>query len=202
MKKLISVLCGASALLVAAPAAATVDVVEAPTGYFVPDDTQLYNSPYYRYGGSWDWTHGAIAPGFATASLYIAAFDVDDGTDGGFPPEIDNIYAMDNGAWTLLGILDQTSSDNWTYTTFDLGANFFDDIAAGLQVRVDIDVGDTGWALALSKSVLTTDGEAPPPPTPGAVPEPATWLLMMLGFGLVGGVLRSQRRQKLTVSYS
>lgn len=36
----------------------------------------------------------------------------------------------------------------------------------------------------------------------GAVPEPATWLLMMLGFGLVGGALRSQRRQKLTVSYS
>ncbi len=35
-----------------------------------------------------------------------------------------------------------------------------------------------------------------------AVPEPATWLMMILGFGLVGGVLRSQRREKLTVSYS
>jgi hypothetical protein len=35
-----------------------------------------------------------------------------------------------------------------------------------------------------------------------AVPEPATWLMMILGFGLVGGVMRSQRRQKLTVSYS
>lgn len=40
------------------------------------------------------------------------------------------------------------------------------------------------------------------PPPPPAVPEPGTWLMMILGFGLVGGVLRSQRRQKLTVSYS
>lgn len=36
----------------------------------------------------------------------------------------------------------------------------------------------------------------------GAVPEPATWLMMMLGLGLVGGAMRSQRRRKLTVSYS
>jgi PEP-CTERM motif len=36
----------------------------------------------------------------------------------------------------------------------------------------------------------------------GAVPEPATWAMMLLGFGFVGGALRSaKRRQKLTVSY-
>lgn len=35
-----------------------------------------------------------------------------------------------------------------------------------------------------------------------AVPEPATWLMMILGFGLVGGVMRSKRNEKLTVSYS
>jgi hypothetical protein len=39
-----------------------------------------------------------------------------------------------------------------------------------------------------------------PPP---AVPEPATWLMMILGFGLVGGVMRAnKRRENLTVSYS
>ncbi|OBX18036.1 hypothetical protein A9995_13945 [Erythrobacter sp. QSSC1-22B] len=37
----------------------------------------------------------------------------------------------------------------------------------------------------------------------GAVPEPATWAMMLLGFGFVGGALRaSKRRQKLTVSYA
>lgn len=35
----------------------------------------------------------------------------------------------------------------------------------------------------------------------GGVPEPATWALMILGFGAVGGVLRQQRR-KVRVSYS
>ncbi|OYW47289.1 MAG: hypothetical protein B7Z33_01635 [Sphingomonadales bacterium 12-68-11] len=34
------------------------------------------------------------------------------------------------------------------------------------------------------------------PPTTGAVPEPATWLMMILGFGFVGALMRqrSQRR--------
>jgi hypothetical protein len=38
--------------------------------------------------------------------------------------------------------------------------------------------------------------------TPGlsAVPEPATWAMMILGFGLVGGVMR--RRQRQTVRYA
>ena len=33
----------------------------------------------------------------------------------------------------------------------------------------------------------------PRPPVIGAVPEPATWLLMMAGFGMVGFVLRLRR---------
>ena len=35
-----------------------------------------------------------------------------------------------------------------------------------------------------------------------AVPEPATWTLMLLGFGFVGGAMRSRKRQKVTVSYA
>lgn len=37
-------------------------------------------------------------------------------------------------------------------------------------------------------------------PTSG-VPEPATWAMMLLGFGAVGGAMR-RRRQKITVSYA
>ncbi len=37
----------------------------------------------------------------------------------------------------------------------------------------------------------------------GAVPEPATWAMMILGLGLVGGALRTaRRRQKATVAYA
>ncbi len=36
-----------------------------------------------------------------------------------------------------------------------------------------------------------------------AVPEPGTWAMMLLGFGFVGGAMRSaKRRQKVTVSYA
>lgn len=33
------------------------------------------------------------------------------------------------------------------------------------------------------------------PPPPPAVPEPATWLTMILGFGLVGGAMRREKRK-------
>lgn len=32
-------------------------------------------------------------------------------------------------------------------------------------------------------------------PDPGSVPEPATWAMLLMGFGLVGGSMRSARRQ-------
>jgi PEP-CTERM motif len=37
----------------------------------------------------------------------------------------------------------------------------------------------------------------------GAVPEPTTWAMMLLGFGFIGGAMRSaKRKQKVTVSYA
>jgi hypothetical protein len=35
-----------------------------------------------------------------------------------------------------------------------------------------------------------------------AVPEPATWAMMILGFGLVGGAMRSRQRQSVRVAYA
>jgi hypothetical protein len=37
---------------------------------------------------------------------------------------------------------------------------------------------------------------------PGAVPEPATWAMMLLGLGFVGGVLRTRRRQNRTAAHA
>lgn len=38
---------------------------------------------------------------------------------------------------------------------------------------------------------------------PGGVPEPATWAMMLLGFGLAGGALRAaKRRERVTVRYA
>lgn len=168
--------------------AATVDVVEAPTGFFVPTDAEKYDSPFYNYAGTWDWVHGAIAGAITTAELLIAAFDVDYSSG-----ELDEIFAMDNGIWTSLGFL-QGGNDIWAFTTFTLGSNFYDDIALGLQVKMNIDTTGAGWAVTLAKSVITTDGAAPPPPTPGAVPLPAAgWLL----FAGLGGLAALRRRKQV-----
>ena len=40
-----------------------------------------------------------------------------------------------------------------------------------------------------------TASAAPLPFVPGAIPEPASWAMLLTGFGLVGGALRQRRRQ-------
>jgi hypothetical protein len=50
---------------------------------------------------------------------------------------------------------------------------------------------------------LTWIGREINPATVGAVPEPATWAFMILGFGLIGGALRfRQQRLRVTAHYS
>lgn len=36
----------------------------------------------------------------------------------------------------------------------------------------------------------------------GAVPEPATWMMLLLGFGLIGGAMRSRKPQKANVQFA
>lgn len=185
----------AMAMAMATPAAAQVDTVSAPAGFFAPGAGDVLDRPYYRFGDQdWGWTHGAIGTAFASASLYISAYDVD-------WTEIDHIYAMDSGSWTLLGALAETGNTAFSYTGFSLGEQFFDDIATGLKVRVDIDAGKRGWALTLGKSVVAVDGKRPGSAVPG-VPEPSTWAMMIVGVGACGAALRRRRalRQRVTMT--
>jgi len=55
----------------------------------------------------------------------------------------------------------------------------------------------TGAASGLA---TVTFGTAPP--VQSAVPEPATWAMMIGGFGLAGGALRSARRRRGRLAYS
>ncbi len=161
-----------------------------PNTYFVPTDGQKFESPYYRWNGDdWGWTHGAIGGTITSASLNISAFDVD-ASQG----EVDKIFAMDDGSWVELGSL-AGNNDIWAFTNFVLGANFFNDINAGLQVKMAIDTGDDGWAVTLAKSSLSVDGGTLPPPVPG-VPEPETYAMMLAGLAAVGAIARRRRKQK------
>ena len=155
MKKVLVMVMGIIlALGMVAYAAPTTDTVQFPTGYFVPDQANTANAPYYRwYNEDWGWQHNPITGFSGNGSLYISAWDVD------APDEVDNIYALDGANWVLLGSL-LGNNNAWGYTTFALSADFNDDIALGLQVRIDIDSTHNSdvWAVSLAKSVLTVEG--------------------------------------------
>lgn len=174
---LVSLISGSAAF-----AAPITDTVQAPTGYFVPTDAQKNDfGTYWRYDDQdWDWQHSAIGGSFTTANLNISAYDVD-AAQG----EVDNIYLFDltSNDWVLLGALGGANSQ-WAFTDFSLGSQWFDEIAAGLKVKIDIDATDAGWYVTLAKSSLSLDGGILPDPDPNPVPEPATMLL--LGGGLLG----------------
>lgn len=191
MKYLLGALSASLFAVAGAASAATVNVVEYPTGFFAPDEEATYDYPYYRGAGDdWGWTHSAVAGAFSSATLSISAFDVDFAFG-----EVDEIYVYNNGVKQLLGTLNG-ASDIYSYTTFALTPDLFDDIASGLQVWMDIDTANAGWLVTLGKSVLSLDGGTLPPPNPGAVvPVPAA--LPLIGSALAGlfglGAVRRRR---------
>ena len=202
MKRRLFASCFAIALLLFAFSsvayAGIVDTIEAPTGYFAPDQESLYNDPYYRwYGEGWGWQHNPISGTITSATLNISAWDVDEATYM-WSGEVDNIYVFSSAIndWLLLGVL-QGRDNDWGYTTFTLAESLFADIALGLQVRMSIDVTNVGYGVALSKSVLSVDGGELPPPDPGQnpspTPEPGTVLLMGLGFAGLAAVRRFRK---------
>ena len=174
-----------------AQAAPITDTLEAPSLFFTPVGAET-TAPYYRGANEdWGWTHGAVAGGFTSALLNISAYDVD------APREIDRISAFDaaSNTWLVLGDL-LGASNIFSFTEFDIfafsGGVLIDDIEAGLQVQMDIDVAGQGWLVSLAKSVITTDGAPIGNPNPTPASAPALGGLMLLALG---GLLVNRRRK-------
>jgi hypothetical protein len=192
MKKLVILIAVGVMLTFGSFAYAVTDIIQAPTGYFVPSDADKYNETggyYRRQSQDWGWNHNIIGGTITTATLSISAYDVDYAGQPGLTGERDGVYAYDDGVKTFLGYL-AGSTDTWSYTTFTLSPAFYNDINSGLQVFFDIDMLGEGWAVSLAKSVLATEGSDIPGPEPGPVPEPLTMLLLGLGLTGLAGLRR------------
>ena len=105
-----------------------------------------------------------------------------------------------NAAYDLLG---DTSGHNHVYSTNYTGTSpLFAGVPVGTYVAfedlqfpgADFNYDDESFVFSNVSSVVS-----------GAVPEPATWALMIAGFGLIGGAMRranGQRRTKVRVTYA
>ncbi|WP_296721216.1 PEPxxWA-CTERM sorting domain-containing protein [Erythrobacter sp.] len=91
---------------------------------------------------------------------------------------------------------DQEFSHSFILTLAELSA-LANDGQINLNVNYAFGVSSSLSANPFITASLRFPSEA------GAVPEPAAWGLMLLGFGFVGGAMRSaKRRQKANVSYA
>jgi hypothetical protein len=99
--------------------------------------------------------------------------------------------------YNALDLLDADGNvfDTVTYSTIGAGSNG-DQLASNTNRRVDIASTQAIYGLQFrsTAAAFEVDNIA----FSGAVPEPASWALMLGGFGMIGGALRSRRKAAVT----
>ena len=132
------------------------------------------------------------------ADALIGVFLTDDTPSGlGGPASLDFTDPLNLGAASFTPLLNQIffigdglAGDGLTTQTF---------LAPTGSTRLFLAVADSlGSSTGNSGSLDVTYNETSPNPTGPGVPEPASWALMIAGFGLAGAALR--RRRTLTTA--
>lgn len=105
-------------------------------------------------------------------------------------------------ATPIEGLWQGVTGQNWALAAGNYWVSFsstgddgmFDGVASPLANYAYTGSGNWNQYSALNVGVQIESGT-------GAVPEPATWAMMIGGFGMVGGSMR-YRRRKITVSFA
>jgi len=132
----------------------------------------------------WDnWGPGGVTITFDTPISNIQHLEVQANAYGGFTGTL----AAYSGA-TLLGTV-SADAFNYVDTAYEGTLPYLDFFGADItSIVISTTNDEDGLALG------GTGGKDNAPPTePGGVPEPATWALMVSGFGLLGTMLRRKR---------
>jgi hypothetical protein len=169
-------------------------------------------------------TLAALGGGLTGASFRVTLAD-GDSAPGDFD-DGDNTFLVDGinlGNFSSIGTI-QTTSDG--LTTLSTGTGFGDNILstgffsttnvltlaqlfAALSdgsltfALADVDSGDNflDFKQGVEGSLINVgSGPVINPPVNGAVPEPSTWAMMIVGFGAVGYSMRTARRRKIAIA--
>ena len=126
---------------------------------------------------------GNISQVIATVvgQLYNVSFYVSRNPDGGITPRTGFVDV--GGSQTLITFGNAASGP--TNMAWELKNYTFTAAATNTTLRFSADPATSGsaYGMALDNVMIA------------AVPEPATWLMMLFGFGLIGGALRSRKKQ-------
>ncbi|WP_239025954.1 DVUA0089 family protein [Sphingomonas paeninsulae] len=173
------------------------------TGAFTnPNDVQTFTfavgSPSTVTLRTWSYAGGTNAAGAAIPEggfdPILALFDstgakIGENDDGGSNVAADSVTGAhyDTFFSSALGVGDYTVSIQ-AYSNFAVGPNLSD----GFQDSGNFNGRNTDWAfdlLNVGEATQTGGGTG----AVGAAPEPATWAMMIGGFGVAGGTLRRRR---------
>jgi hypothetical protein len=114
-------------------------------------------------------------------------FDIDFGT-----PDFDPTLALYDSSQNLLGYWDDFfPADPGSVHGYDTFANYTFANAGLYYLRV------ASWSNANATSDYQLNVSLQSPGTAGAVPEPGTWAMMLIGFGALGCALRRRPTRKL-----
>jgi len=182
----------AAAVLPASAQAATlvVDVAGIETGALLGDASNTvlrYNlgTGAIVTGIAWDMTITAFSPSWLS-EVTIAFTDATGGAGVYFTPGVGQSNA---GTSSFSGSTDLVSQ--------------------GLSFRLSSDVlriefAETYDDVGISPDAIFNSGTVTLTYTPGVapIPEPASWALMIVGFGLTGGMLRRHRKQTVKARFA
>lgn len=133
---------------------------------------------------------GSISQTFATnaGQAYRIFFDVSRNPDAGVVPRAGFINVGLGDVEILYGNPGTTRSNMlWESRFYDFVA---DGPSTTLTFSADEGTSASYFGLALDNVSIA------------GVPEPATWAMMILGFGLIGGAMRRRTRQSLTYDFA
>ncbi len=148
-------------------------------GIWTDSDARVGNYSWYKNGGGTGYTRITLASLADFSAIQFLAFS--GFIDGGGSL---NYQLVNNGSVVQTGVAGPVPAYHGGSRYYGFSGGGFDEVRVQVTLYGAFSGGDFEAGIFDSIAV----GE------PGGVPEPATWGLLILGFGLSGVMLRSRRR--------